>query len=149
MKDLATRQRLSRLRAECILLTKKYGEARFDTQDGSWVYVPNFPIASGWNKSHVEILLDIPWGSPGYPSQAPQWFWTDSDLVTSDGRPISHFFVGSETERDYIDKNWKHFCVHVKAWRPAGASNLTAGHSLLSYTELISAIFRDRRTLQA
>jgi len=144
-----TKRRKSRLRAEAIQLSRYYGRASFDEKDGAWLHVEQFSIPPGWNKSKVEILIDIPWGTPGYPSLAPHWFWTDRDLATSTGRSISHFFTAGNglADQQYLDRGWGHFCVHVNDWRPAGGANLLRGHSLISYLNLIRAIFSDRRTL--
>lgn len=147
--DLERRRRLSRLKSEVLLLAQRYGRVAYDSTDGSWLHVEKFPIPPGWNKTQVEILIDVPYGTPGYPSVAPQWFWVDHDLRTDDGRAIGHFFaqgLGREDER-YLDQGWGHFCVHVDQWRPSSGANLLNGHSLITYLNLIGAIFHDRRTL--
>ena len=88
-RDLETRRRLSRLKTEAIYLSQQFGSVRFDTESGTWFYVERFPISPGWNKTHIEVLIDIPHGTPGYPSVPPEWFWTDYDLRTSEGQPIN------------------------------------------------------------
>jgi len=146
-------RRKSRLRAELQLLAARYGTVNSDQRDGAWIYVPHFPLPRGWNKREVEILIDVPYGNPGYPHVPPEWFWTDRKLAASDGRPISHFFnqrsqnYRNYADRMYLDKGWGHFCVHLTAWRPAAGLRLREGHTLLSYLDLIATIFRDRRTL--
>lgn len=148
--DLETRRRLSRLKAEALLLSQRYGDVRFDTESGTWFYVEYFPLPAGWNKTHVELLIDIPHGTPGYPSVAPEWFWTDHDLRTDKGRLINHFFTrGPSSDKVHLAQGWAHFCVHLIGWRPAGGTDLLRGrgHSLVAYLDLIAAIFRDRRTL--
>lgn len=145
-----TGRRKSRLRAELQLLAARYGTVDSDQTDGAWVHIPRFPLPSGWNNREVEILIDVPYGNPGYPSVPPEWFWTDHDLRTSDGRTIGHFFTTGSSgyvDRAYLDRGWGHFCVHVTAWRPSGGLRLQEGHTLLSYLDLIAAIFRDRKTL--
>jgi len=147
-KDLETRRRLSRLKTEALLLSQRFGDARFDTESGTWFYIERFPIAAGWNKSHIEVLIDIPYGTPGYPSVPPEWFWTDHDLRTNEGQSLNHFFTrGPSADRRHVDHGWGHFCVHLIGWRPAGGADLLHGHSLITYLDLIAAIFRDRRTL--
>jgi hypothetical protein len=148
MNDLETRRRLSRLKTEALMLSRRFSDARFDTESGTWFYVERFPIAAGWNKSHIEILIDIPHGTPGYPSVPPEWFWTDHDLRTNEGQSLNHFFTrGPSTDREHLDHGWGHFCVHLIGWRPAGGADMLRGHSLLTYLDLIATIFRDRRTL--
>lgn len=143
--------RKSRLAAEAQLLARRYGEVAYDRQDGSWIHIARFPIPQGWNKPFVEILIDIPWGVPGYPTQAPTWFWTDRDLRTHEGRAIGHFFsaAGStHADREYLDKNWGHFCVHLREWRPSSGAAILNGHNLLTYMNLIDTVFRDRVRLE-
>jgi len=147
--DLATRTRIGRLQTEALELARRYRSVSYDREDGTWFYIEKLAMPPGWNKQYVDILIDIPWGNPGYPSVAPQWFWTDQDLATSSGRSIQHFFTrgSSFADRQHLDKGWGHFCVHINQWRPAGGRNWQQGHSLISYLDLIKTIFRDRKRL--
>lgn len=148
--DIERTRRLSRLKAESILLGRRYGKVAFDQSDGTWLHIPDFPIPPDWNTDIVELLIDIPHATPGgYPSIAPQWFWTNDDLRTKNGKSIGHFFTQSTTfvDQGHRENNWGHFCLHVNYWQPSGGSNLRAGHSLLTYVDLIGAVFRDWRTL--
>ena len=104
INDLETRRRLSRLKTEAILLSQQFGGVRFDTQHGTWFYVEQFPLSPGWNKTHIELLIDIPHGTPGYPSVPPEWFWTDYD----------HFMFEREARaqrREYV------YRLIARAWR--------------------------------
>jgi Prokaryotic E2 family E len=146
----AAGRRKSRLRAELQLLAARYGEVDSDKEDGGWVYIDRFPLPPGWSLDEVAILVDIPYGNPGYPRVPPQWFWTDKDLTTSNGRSIGHFFTQRSSnlaDNRYLDEGWGHFCIHVTAWRPSSGLRLQEGHTLLSYLDLIATIFRDRKTL--
>jgi hypothetical protein len=150
VQTVDTRKRISRLRKEAFELARRYGNVRFDEIDGSWLFVEGFKLPRGWNKDQVNILIDVPWGSPGYPSVAPQWFWTDNDLKTSEGSSIGHFFTAGgsgHTRADYVELGWGHFCIHMNEWRPAGGIAVLDGHSLITYLDLIRAVFNDRRRL--
>lgn len=144
--DLDARKRIGRLRAESMYITRQFGDVRFDQEDGTWFYVTSFELPNGWNKSTVELLIDIPSGTPGYPSVAPQWFWTDHDLCTHRGLPIGHFFKANP-DQIHDAKGWGHFCVHANEWRPSRGTDLKNGHSLITYLNLIRTIFHDHRTL--
>src|SRR5262249_59653751 len=72
--DLETRRRLSRLKTEALLLSQQFGNIRIDTQSGTWFYVEQFPISAGWNKTHIELPIDIPQGTPAIPPVTPEWF---------------------------------------------------------------------------
>ncbi|MFF8866031.1 E2/UBC family protein [Streptomyces sp. NPDC015139] len=147
MADFDSTRRVSRLQYEAYFLARKYGEVQVDRQDGTWVHIKTFAIPAGWNKRSVQILIDIPHGTPGYPQVAPQWFWTDHDLRTVEGLPISHFFTeeSSFSEARYVSKGWGHFCIHLMKWHPS--TDMKRGHSLVSYLDLISMVFRDRKSL--
>ncbi|TDO68416.1 E2/UBC family protein E [Kribbella sp. VKM Ac-2571] len=148
-RDHDTAARVSRLQAEATLIAQRFGPTRFDRQDGTWLYIEKFTLPRGWNKSTVDILIDVPSATPGYPSVAPQWFWVDHDLRTDDGRPIGHFFeAGPQGNGEYADKGWGHFCIHIDGWRPADAFSLGRGHTLLSYANLILAAFHDHKRLR-
>ncbi|MEU4229126.1 E2/UBC family protein [Nonomuraea sp. NPDC026600] len=128
-----------------MLLGRRYGEVSFDSQDASWIHIPSFPLPPGWDRRQVAILIDIPWGTPGYPSVAPEWFWTEHDLRTKTGKKIGHFFVEApirDSDRDYLAAGWGHFCVHLQGpWRPS--TNIANGHNLLSYANLIWSVLRN------
>lgn len=149
MADLATQARIERLRAEAPLVARRFGPARFDQSDGTWFLVDQFPIVQGWSQSQVAILLDIPSGTPGYPQVPLDYFWTDRELTTNDGRKIGHFFVEqyAGNDNEHYQKGWGHFCIHVRSWHPSPANDLSHGDSILTYLELIHAVFRDKKTL--
>jgi hypothetical protein len=126
-----------------------YGEVDFDTKDGTWLHIPNFPLPKGWNWNVVSILIDIPDGIPGYPSRAPEWFWTNKSLRTGDGQPIGHFFTNNANDAKYAADGWGHFCVHLNEWSPRSGANWTSGHSLVTYLNLIRMIFRDQQSLRS
>ena len=149
MTDVELQRRLSRLQIEALYLARRYGDVQYDPQQGTWVHIKHFPIGAGWNLSSIELLIDIPYGTPGYPQLAPSWFWTDSDLRTNDNRPIQHFFTTGSSLADarHLAKGWGHFCVHPKSWRPSPGNAITRGDSLLTYTELIRKVFHDRQKL--
>lgn len=150
MTNFANQRRLRRIEAEVQqLLLPSYGAVHYDRLDGTWLHIEGFPIGPGWSKAHVEILLDIPAGTPGYPQVPLRWFWTDRDLRTQDGRSIRHFFTSSDyTDDEHAAKGWGHFCVYANNWKPAPDHALMHGDSLLTYLELIRVIFSyDRQYL--
>jgi hypothetical protein len=146
MADMERARLLSRLQIEAIYLGKRFGAVNYDQEDGTWLQIVRFSIDSGWNKSHVSLLLDVP---TGYPQVAPKWFWTDIDLKTDRGTDIKHFFTAGSSHVDlqHRDKGWGHFCIHVQSWHPAPGRNLTQGDSLLTFVELIRTVFYDRQYL--
>ncbi len=150
MADLATKARIERLRAESIVVARRFGPVRFDQSDGTWFLIDQFPIARGWNQNQVAILLDIPSGTPGYPHIQLDLFWTDRELTTDDGQKIGHFFDEAspyQGSQEYYNKGWGHFCIHLQSWHPSPENDVTHGDSILTYLEVINSVFRDRKKL--
>lgn len=143
-----TQLRLGRLKAEAHLIAAKYGvNVNYDRTDGTWLHVARLPIPQGWNHPTVDILIDIAHGSPSYPQAAPDWFWTNRDLMTSDGRSINHFFSNAQQDRKYWDKGFGHFCIHLQNWRPVQGPGFERGDNLLTYLGVIMQVFHDRKKL--
>jgi hypothetical protein len=73
------------------------------------VLVPQLPIAAGWDRSAVRVLLLLP---PGFPTAKPNGFEADPSMRLSDGRPPSQGYgvqqIGSES--------WGHYCWQPQAW---------------------------------
>src|SRR5205807_4241549 len=83
MQYSETQRRLSRLKAEAHLIGSKYSvNVNYDRTDGTWFHIVRMPIPVGWNRPTADILIDVPYGTPGYPQVAPEWFWTNRDLAT-------------------------------------------------------------------
>jgi uncharacterized protein Usg len=150
MQYSETTRRLSRLRAEAHLVSGKFDlNVHYDRVEGSWFHIERFPLPVGWNRSTADILIDIPHGSPGYPNVAPQWFWTNWDLATSDGQPIGHFFkIGQhKVDQIYWSKGYGHFCVYVREWRPFNSPSLELGDNLLKYLQIVVKVFHERQKI--
>ena len=140
-------RRLGRLKAEAYMIAQRYGvNVRYDREDGTWLHVERLPLPTGWNRPTADILIDIPHGTPGYPQIAPEWFWTNRDLMLQNGRLISHFFnLGSQgVDEEHWRKGFGHFCVHLNSWRPSAGLALERGDTLLSYLHIILQVFQDR-----
>src|SRR5437763_1245445 len=85
--------RLARLKAEAPFVVNKFKvNVNYDKTGATWFHVERLPLPPGWNRSFADVLIDIPQGTPGYPQVGPDWFWTNRDLATNDGRSISSFF---------------------------------------------------------
>jgi hypothetical protein len=146
MGDFERQRRLGRLEAEVLYLSAFYQAVTFDDEDGTWVHIGQFPIGPLWNRPVVELLIDIPGGTPGYPQVALEWFWTDKGLRTHSGKTVAHFFTdgSSYADAEHLAKGWGHFCLHLDSWVPAPPSDLSKGHSLKSFLEVISLVFHSQ-----
>ena len=73
------------------------------------VLVPQLPIAAGWNRSTLRVLVLLP---PGFPTAKPNGFEADSSLRLDDGRVPSQGYgvqqIGAES--------WAHYCWQPQTW---------------------------------
>lgn len=151
MQFTEKQRRLGRLRAEAHLVANRYGvNVRYDKEDGTWFHIARLPIPAGWNHTTADILIDIPHGTPGYPQVAPQWFWTNRDLMSSDGRPIGHFFkLGQQSvDQKHWERGFGHFCIYMNNWQASGDTAIESGDNLLSYLHIILQVFHDKTLAQ-
>lgn len=87
-------------------------------QDGGWAFLTfkEFPLPSGYNKTHTALLIKVP---PGYPAAKLDMFWVDADLcIQNSGQPRA----GCQLE-DVNGKRWLRYSWHVNEWSP-GRDNL-------------------------
>lgn len=146
-----TQKRCQRLQAEAQLVENAlHVSVSYDKTDGTWFHVAALPIPPGWNYPAVDILIDIPHTTPGYPSLKPAWFWVNRSLKTSDSRSIGHFFKQGDASVD--DYHWKKgygkFCIHVNVWKPLSGAQMARGDNLLTYLRIIKQVFHDRKILE-
>jgi len=73
------------------------------------VLVPQLPIAAGWDRPELRVLVLLP---PGFPTAKPNGFEADPALRLADGRAPSQGYgaqqIGSES--------WGHYCWQPQAW---------------------------------
>lgn len=91
-------------------LREEYPDAQVTTQpDGSiHIEVPDVPIAKGWNKDGIRILIVLP---VGYPQAAPSGFNADPDLRLSGGKQPD-----GSGEQGVGNQSWLHFCWSPQSW---------------------------------
>ncbi len=149
MVDWEQKKRIGRLETETIFLenSKRYGRVTFDTVNGAWVKIGRFPVGDQYNLRYVQILIDIPTHSPGYPQISPDWFWIDEDLRTKNGKEIKNlqFNDSIPQHQKYRMKGWAHFSFHLRSWNPKSGrgTEFTRGDSLVSFLRAIEGMFHD------
>lgn len=79
------------------------------------VVLADFPTA-GLDRSHVDLLLRLPFG---FPDATPDMFWV-SPALTAKGAAIP----GTELTESHIGRTWQRWSRHIGSqWRP-GVDNL-------------------------
>ena len=73
------------------------------------ILVPQLPIAGGWDRHTLRVLVLLP---PGFPTAKPNGFEADPSLRLSDGRAPAQGYgvqqIGAEA--------WGHYCWQPQAW---------------------------------
>ena len=73
------------------------------------VLVPQLPIAPGWDRAALRVLVLLP---PGFPTTKPNGFEADPSLRLADGSLPSQGYgvqlIGTES--------WGHYCWQAQAW---------------------------------
>jgi len=119
---------------ESLRANEKFGAATLSSNsDGSYVVsIPNFPLPSGWNRSHTTIYFIVP---VGYPMARPDCFWTDPGLLLSSGATPQN--IGSN-HAPGLPNGLQWFSWHPQSWSP-NADNLR------SYLGVIHNRFQELR----
>jgi len=87
-------------------------------ETGGVVYVvfEEFPVPPSYNKQCTALLLRLP---ISYPNGNPDMFWTDADLLCSNGQNPTK----ADQIETYLGKRWRRFSWHPQGWNP-GIGNL-------------------------
>ena len=72
----------------------------------------DYPVPSLYNKTSTTLLIKVPLS---YPNGRPDMFWTDEELLLSNGEEPNQANV-IETS---LGKRWRRFSWHPQAWNPA------------------------------
>ena len=120
------------VRAQLERLKEEYPDAEVSTQpDGAVrIEVPGIPIATGWNKDRICILIILP---VGYPQAPPSGFHSDNDLRLIGGKKPD-----GSGEQCIGNQTWLHFCWSPQNW------DYTRG-SLWKFLKFCQSRFEERR----
>ena len=137
------------------LLVPLYGRdnLKWDPEEKcEWIMFERFRLPPGWlnkrpdspfhNTAYTPLLIEV---SAGYPSVAPQNFYSEQQLQCGTDF-INHYFdrPGTGTSANkYTSKGWAWLCIHVTAWDYK--TNVAKGDNLLTVCRLIFDILSDKR----
>ena len=85
----------------------------------------DYSVPTYYSKQCTTLLLRLPMS---YPNGNPDMFWTDVDLVCSNG----HTPTQADQIETYLGKQWRRFSWHPQGWNP-GTGNL------LMYLEFVNS----------
>ncbi len=75
------------------------------------IVIRDYPIPRGFSKRLSSLLLRFPLS---YPNGKPDMFWTDTDVVLSDGKIPDK----AEQIETALGRQWRRFSWHPAAWNP-------------------------------
>ncbi len=124
-----------RIQRELELVKRKFGELEAGPNN-DWFVVKRFPLGPGWNKPVTHVLVLLP---GGYPTTAPDNFYTDSDLRLAGGAVPGSATAGQQA----AGLTWLLFSYHVESgdWRPDPTPD--DGHNLLTFLEGVARRLRE------
>jgi len=98
------------VQAQLERLKEEYPDAEVSTRADGTVHieVSGVPIATGWNKDRICILIVLP---IGYPQAPPSGFQADNNLRLTGGKQPD----GSD-EQCIDGQTWLHFCWSPQNW---------------------------------
>jgi len=114
---------LDRRLKEITLLRDRFGELETGF-NSEWILFRRFQLPPGWNRTVIEILVEVP---PAYPQTPPDNFYVTEGLRTASGGTPGNYSEGVEK----YGKRWAQFSYHVQDWSPS--SDLLDGHNLLTF----------------
>jgi hypothetical protein len=114
---------------EIALVSKRFGQVRFDDSDPAVVQLCQFPLPPDFNRPSSRLLIDL---GPRYPELPPQDWYLDPGLLKY-GRPIRHYFEYAYDKR-FSSLGWAWVSFHIRNWNPHPFSVIT-GDNLLTAVE--------------
>lgn len=76
------------------------------------VVLPAFPLPSGYDRPHADLLLRL---SPGYPDVPPDMWWFDPPVKLANGASAP----ATEVRESYLGRTWQRWSRHFNQgqWR--------------------------------
>jgi len=76
------------------------------------VVLPAFPLPSGFDRQHADLLLRL---SPGYPDVPPDMWWFDPPIKLANGGTIR----ATEVRETHLGRSWQRWSRHFSQgqWR--------------------------------
>ena len=90
-----------------------------------YIVFKEYSVPGHYNKPCTTLLLRVP---IAYPNGNPDMFWTDGDLVCSNGQIPTQ----ADQIETYLGRPWRRFSWHPQGWNP-GTGNL------LMYLEFVNS----------
>lgn len=98
---------IDRIKEELGLLKSKYPDLIF-IEEGQWVFIPKYPLPTGWNRTETDIAFQIP---IQYPGGAPYSFHVHSGIQFNKTKPNN--YVEPSDVKPPFDGGWGKF-----SWQP-------------------------------
>jgi len=97
------------------LVTSAYRVEVAEADGFTNVMIHDYPLPPSYNKQATTLLLRLP---VSYPNGNPDMFWTEEDVLTTDGRIPS----GADSVETYLGRRWRRFSWHPQGWNPGSGS---------------------------
>lgn len=125
-----------RLQNDLELLRGRYPEMQF-REEGQWVFLPKYRVASGWKHQEYAVCFQI---RPGYPDISPYGINVSPPPEREDGAQVKDY-VPSPDPKPPFEGSWGRFSWEIDGWK--AASDLLSGSTLVNYVESIRKRFEE------
>jgi hypothetical protein len=123
----------ARIEQELRLLCTRWPELNYDTA-GRWIYLPEYPLPAGWNRTVTDIAFQIQVNHPG---AAPYGFLTPSGLLYNGNGPTN--YQDTAPTQPPFPGPWGLFSWSPEDWQPH--ADITAGSNLFTWTQSFTRRF--------
>lgn len=126
---------IERRKKELELVEAKYGLIEV-SPNLDWFIINAWDLIPGWNKTQTRVLVLL---APGYPTTAPDNFYTDNDLRLANGTVPGNTSPGQSV----AGGQWLQFSYHIQAgdWQPH--ADPLQGHNMLTFLEGVAARLKE------
>jgi hypothetical protein len=125
-----------RLQRDLDLVRARYPEMQF-REDGQWIFLPRYPIATGWEHAAYAICFQI---RAGYPDISPYGI-NVSPPPRGAGGQVPQSYVDTPDPKPPFDGSWGRFSWEIDGWK--ATPDLVSGSILLNYVESIRKRFEE------
>jgi hypothetical protein len=122
-----------RIEQEFELLLTAYPNAKLE---GRWVFVPDYPLPSGWSRSLVDTCFQI---RDPYPQTSPYGIHVRDGLRFEGNKPQK--YTEPSNQNPPFDGRWAIFSWEATAWQPG--ADPASGHNLLTWVAGFRARFSE------
>ena len=126
-----------RIQVELSLIQQAFPDMVYQ-EEGSWVYLPSYPLPKGWNREATDVAFQI---SDGYPAAPPYGFYVPSGIEFDGTTPNN--YTDPASNQPPFGETWGIFSWAPidGEWKPTGDAR--RGSNLLQWARGFANRFQE------